>query len=326
LRLLQNDGAGQKEGVLEARLAAAISDGEVELLGRTEVGEGNVIDRPGHRGTVHDVDRQGPREMLRAPHEGLRDGHATGCRPGNAKRRGRRHAVDREGIVRAVLRLRKGGDAGREEGDGRSREGTSKETHIPNNVAGGTNVAVRPMQREDVEAMGQWQRHVDPLSRHYDLPVMTPANAAELWAFLSGAPAVRRPYVGVLEGEVVATLIVRNMDPATGGGELGIVLNPAYLGRGLGRRILRAFVMVLANEGFRYLHLEVAGYNGRAIAAYLASGFTVRDEYWADPEPGIDLGSLLDGPTAGAVVPNIRIEPDGRYSARTVRMERRLTH
>jgi RimJ/RimL family protein N-acetyltransferase len=182
------------------------------------------------------------------------------------------------------------------------------------------------MRREDVEAMSLWERHDDPLSRHYDLPVMTPAGAAELWAFLSGTPDVRRPYVGLVDGGIAATLIVRNMEPATAGGELGIMLDPAYLGRGLGRRILGAFVTVLADEGFRYLHLEVAGYNGRAIAAYLASGFTVRDEYWADPEPGIDLGSLLDGPAAGAVLPNIRIEPDGRYRARTVRMERRLTH
>jgi len=102
------------------------------------------------------------------------------------------------------------------------------------------------------------------------------------------------------------------------------MLDPAYLGRGLGRRILGAFVTVLANEGFRRLHLEVAGYNGRAIAAYLASGFTLRDEYWADPEPGIDIDSLLSGPAAGAVSPNVRLEPDGRYRARTVRMERRF--
>jgi diamine N-acetyltransferase len=312
--------------VLEARLAAAIGDGEVQLLGRTEVGQRNIIDRSGHGGAVHDVDRQGPREVLRPADEGLRHGHATGGGSGNAERRGRRHAVDREGVVRAILSLRKGRSPGGEESDGRSREGPSEETHIPNNVVGDTNVAVRPMRREDVEAMALWERHVDPLSRHYDLPIMTPASAAELWAFLAGAPSVRRPYVGVLEGGVVATLMVRNMEAATGGGELGIMLDPAYLGRGLGRRILRAFVTVLGNEGFRHLHLEVAGYNGRAIAAYLASGFTVCDEYWADPEPGIDLGPLLDGPAAGAVLPNIRIEPDGRYRARTVRMERRLTH
>jgi RimJ/RimL family protein N-acetyltransferase len=194
------------------------------------------------------------------------------------------------------------------------------------NVAEDAIVAVRPMRREDVDAMAAWARHADLLSRHYDLPQMTPALAGQLWTFLSGAPAIRRPYAGLVGDRVVATLIVRNMEPADASGELGIILDPAWLGQGLGRRILAAFVTVLRNEGFRYLHLEVAGYNRRAIGAYLASGFSVRDEYWTDPEPGIDIASLLDGPMAGAVSPNVRVEAGGRYRARTVRMERRLTN
>ncbi len=226
--------------------------------------------------------------------------------------------------MRAGLALRKGARVRGEENDGRSREGPSEETHIPNNATEIANVAIRPMQRTDIDAFAVWARHSDPLFHHYDLPALTPAGADDLWAFLSGTPAVRRPYAGLLSGQMVATLIVRDMDPATASGELGIMLDPAYLGRGLGRRILGAFVAVLANEGFRRLHLEVAGYNRRAFAAYLANGFTVCDEYWIDPEPGIDIEALLDGPAADTVSENVRLEPDGHYRARTIRMERRL--
>ena len=102
------------------------------------------------------------------------------------------------------------------------------------------------------------------------------------------------------------------------------MVDPAYLGQGLGRRILAAFVEVLAAEGFRRLHLEVAGYNGRAIAAYRASGFAVCDEYWADPEPGIDVETLLRGPSAAVLAPHVMLGADGRYRMRVVRMERRL--
>lgn len=181
------------------------------------------------------------------------------------------------------------------------------------------------MRREDVNAFAAWARHTDPLFGHYNVPSMSPADAEELWVFLSGSPAVRRPYAGLADGRVVATLIVRDMDPAAASGELGIMLDPAYVGRGLGRRILAAFVEVLGGEGFRRLHLEVAGYNRRAIAAYLASGFAVQDEYWTAPEPGLDVESLLESPAADTVAANVRLEPDGRYRVRTVRMERRLS-
>jgi len=181
------------------------------------------------------------------------------------------------------------------------------------------------MRRDDVDGFASWARHTDPLFGHYNLPALTVADADHLWAFLSGAPELRRPYAGLVDERVVATLIVRDIDAATARGELGIMLDPAYVGRGLGPRILEAFVEVLGGEGFRRLHLEVAGYNRRAIAAYLASGFAVSDEYWADPEPGLDVESLLESPAAEAVAANVRLEPDGRYRARIVRMERRLS-
>jgi RimJ/RimL family protein N-acetyltransferase len=310
--------------VLEHRGAAAIGDRQVQLLIGAQIGERNVIDGPGYRGPVDNVDRERAREAFVAAREGLGHGHACGRRSGDAERRGRCGAVDGERIVRAVLALRKGGRARGEENDGRSREGPSEETHIPNNAPSEAIVAIRPMRRADVDAFAAWARHADPLFSHYNVPALTPATADELWAFLSGTPAKRRPYAGLLDGEVVATLVVRDMDPVAGAGELGIMIDPAYLGQGLGRRILGAFVAVLANEGFRRLHLEVAGYNRRAIAAYLACGFTACDEYWADPEPGIDIEALLDGPAADTVSENVRLEPDGRYRARTIRMERRF--
>lgn len=181
------------------------------------------------------------------------------------------------------------------------------------------------MRREDVDAFADWARHTDPLFGHYNLPPMGPADAERVWSYLAGTPDVRRAFAGVIEERVIATLIVRKTDPEGVEGEIGIMLDPAFVGRGLGRRILNAFAEVLAGEGFRRLHLEVAGFNRRAIAAYLASGFTAQDEYWSEPEPGLDVGSLLDGPAAETVAANVRLQPDGRYYVRTVRMERRLS-
>lgn len=173
------------------------------------------------------------------------------------------------------------------------------------------------MRRADVDAMAGWGRHDDPLFRHYNVPLLSSGDADALWAYLSGSPLQRRPFAGLEGDRVVASLILRGMDPVTAGGEIGIIVDPACLGRGLGRRILEAFVAVLGEEGFRRLQLEVAGYNERAIAAYRAAGFVVGEEYWADPEPGIALDALPDG--------DVRVEPDGSPRMRVVRMERRIT-
>ena len=181
------------------------------------------------------------------------------------------------------------------------------------------------MQRSDVDAFAGWGRHVDPLFRHYNVPHLSRAEADAMWAMLSLDSAVRRPYAGLAGELVVATLMVRNIDRAAARGELGIMLDPAHLGRGLGRRILLAFLAVLEEDGFRHVLLEVAGYNERAIAAYRATGFTISGEHWAEPEPGVDIDSLLAGPAPEAVVANVRRTADGRYRARIVRMERPLT-
>jgi RimJ/RimL family protein N-acetyltransferase len=189
---------------------------------------------------------------------------------------------------------------------------------MTDNAAGEPIVAVRPMRREDVDALAGWGRHDDPLFRQYNVPALSPADADDMWTVLAGDPAHRRPFAGLEDGRVVASLVVREATPGAGEGELGIILDPDRIGRGLGRRILDVFAAVLAAEGFRRLHLEVAGYNGRALAAYRAAGFAAIDEYWADPEPGIDAASLLDSP-------NVRLDADGRFRMRVVRMERRLT-
>jgi RimJ/RimL family protein N-acetyltransferase len=181
------------------------------------------------------------------------------------------------------------------------------------------------MQRSDVDAFAGWARHDDPLFRHYNVPVLTRADADALWAILANDAAQRRPFAGLAGDRVVATLMVRNIDLPPGSCELGVMLDPAYIGRGMGRRILRALIAVLEADGFRRVHLEVAGYNERAIAAYRAVGFEACGEHWAEPEPGVDIAVLLERPAAAAIVANVRLEADGRYRARIVRMERQLT-
>ena len=103
---------------------------------------------------------------------------------------------------------------------------------------------------------------------------------------------------------------------------MGIALHPAYVGRGLGPRILRAFAEVLAGEGIQRLRLEVAGFNHRAIGAYRGAGFVETGDRWGEAEPGIDFGTLLASPAGEAVRRHVRRSVDGSYTVRIVQMER----
>jgi ribosomal protein S18 acetylase RimI-like enzyme len=183
-------------------------------------------------------------------------------------------------------------------------------------------VAIRPLRRGDVAAFATWGRHDDPLFAHYNVRALSAAEADGLWRALAGEPHLRRAYAALAGDDVVGSLVVRLAGTETG--DVGIVLDPRRIGRGLGRRILAAFVVVLAGEGFRRLQLDVAGYNARAIAAYRATGFAAVAERWDEPEPGIDVEALLRGPSATALAPHVTLGADGRYRMRVVRMERRL--
>lgn len=147
-------------------------------------------------------------------------------------------------------------------------------------------VAIRPMRRDDVDALAGWERHADPRFRLYDVGPLTRDEADALWRALSEPPDRRRPFVAVLGEQVVGQLVLRHIDAAAGSAELGIMIDPALLGRGLGRRILRIFAGYCAEKGFRKLSLEVAADNERAIRAYRAAGFVARGERIAPPFSG----------------------------------------
>jgi ribosomal protein S18 acetylase RimI-like enzyme len=175
------------------------------------------------------------------------------------------------------------------------------------------------MRRDDVAAFAAWGRHDDPLFRHYNVRALTRRESDALWRSLSGEPHLRRPYAALADGDVVGSLLVRLVGEGTG--DVGIALDPRWIGRGLGRRILAAFVVVLTSEGFRRLRLDVAGYNARAIAAYRATGFVPVDERWDEPEAGVDVATLLRGPSAATLAPHVTLGADGRYRMRIIRME-----
>ncbi|GAC1431365.1 MAG: hypothetical protein NVSMB5_25400 [Candidatus Velthaea sp.] len=184
-------------------------------------------------------------------------------------------------------------------------------------------VAVRPMIRDDVDGFSAWGAHTDPLYAAYNVPALDRAAADAFWRHLAGRAAERRPYAGLLDGRFAAQLMLR-----FGGhpehGEIGIALDPALVGRGVGRRILRAFARYLhREERLGRLTLEVAAYNERAIRAYRAAGFVPAGERFGPPDPGLDFEALA-GRRAVREGEHVRRDGGGRWYVRILHMEMRL--
>jgi len=183
-------------------------------------------------------------------------------------------------------------------------------------------VAIRPMTRADVDTFAQWGRHEDPLFTAFNIPPLDPGAADELWRHLAGRPHERRPYAGTVSGRFAAQLILRyGSERALG--DIGIAVDPAIVGRGIGTRILRAFVRYLKeHESFERLSLDVAAYNERAIRAYHAAGFRQTGERWGDAGPGLDL-QVLTRREGDRLRPFVRQEGE-TWSLSILHMEMRL--
>jgi ribosomal protein S18 acetylase RimI-like enzyme len=85
------------------------------------------------------------------------------------------------------------------------------------------------------------------------------------------------------EGSAVATVrVTRDQDTA---GIYGLVVDPGWRGRGIGRDVLRRVCRELRDAGVRRIELEVAVDNSRALGLYTSLGFsrTTTEDYYELP-------------------------------------------
>ncbi|MDP9017904.1 MAG: GNAT family N-acetyltransferase [Candidatus Eremiobacteraeota bacterium] len=185
------------------------------------------------------------------------------------------------------------------------------------NVAQGS-LLVRPLERTDISQMQKWQRHTDPLFTPYNVPVLTPEREETFWQYWASRPATIS-LGGFLGDRFIAHMLLRDYDPQAGTADLGISLDPAYLGQGLGTVLLR-LMRKLAREtyGIEEITLEVAGYNERAMRAYRAAGFVETGRRWMSWDTPIDFRALLAMPEHRGLGEFVRV--DNGYMIVLVRM------
>jgi len=166
--------------------------------------------------------------------------------------------------------------------------------------------------------MQSWQRHTDPLFVPYNVPVLSEDQEETFWRYWTEKPGTIS-LAGVLDGRFIAHILLRDHDPQAACADLGISLDPGFIGQGLGTELLlltRDFAY--QSLGIERITLDVAAWNQRAIRAYVKAGFRETGRRWIDWDTPVDFRALLQGPENQWLWEHVRI--DTGYTIVLVRM------
>jgi RimJ/RimL family protein N-acetyltransferase len=137
----------------------------------------------------------------------------------------------------------------------------------------GQRVIVRPMRRDDVDAMARWRPFADPLYQPFDFPRRTRSDHDQWFVWRSQDPSRRLYAIENEEGQVIGSLTLRGM-VGRQEARLGITLGADFVSQGYGTEALKLFLdYYFGTMAFAQLVLDVAATNLRAVRTYQALGF-----------------------------------------------------
>lgn len=140
-------------------------------------------------------------------------------------------------------------------------------------VLHGPRVRIRPMRQEDLDAIAQWRRFVDPVYQPFDFPQRSRADHYRWYQERHGDPSRRLFTIENEQGDVIGSLTLREIDGRRSA-RLGITLGADYVSQGYGTEALRTFLAhFFGAMGMAQLVLDVAATNQRAVRSYSSLGF-----------------------------------------------------
>ncbi len=141
---------------------------------------------------------------------------------------------------------------------------------------------VRPLRRDDLDAMAAWPPFADPLDREWNWPQrLERLCMLDLFWTSHQADRSKRAWA-ILQGDAVVGLLqLKDIRPDAGDAFLGIAFGAPWVGKGFGRETLMAFMPVYREQlKLHTLRLEVALANTRAHRLYERLGFEERARFW----------------------------------------------
>jgi len=137
----------------------------------------------------------------------------------------------------------------------------------------GPRVTIRPMKREDLEAMNQWRPFADPLYQPFDFPRRDRSEQDSWFDWRSQDPTRRLYTIENERHQVIGSLTLREIDGQQSA-RLGITLGADFVNQGYGTEALRLFLNYFFETlGFARMVLDVAATNLRAVHTYRSLGF-----------------------------------------------------
>lgn len=137
----------------------------------------------------------------------------------------------------------------------------------------GQRITIRPMTREDLDAMMAWRPFADPLYQPFDFPRQSKQDCIRWFEWRRRDPG-RRLYTIVNEvRNVIGSLTLRDMKQRQSA-RLGITIGADYVSQGYGTEAVALFLDHYFEEmDFAAMVLDVAATNLRAVRCYREIGF-----------------------------------------------------
>ncbi|MBF4695487.1 GNAT family N-acetyltransferase [Fusibacter ferrireducens] len=131
----------------------------------------------------------------------------------------------------------------------------------------------RKLRKADIYQFSKWGRHEDPRFYQYNFPFDTKEEFDD-W-FRTKQKWIRRKVYGLfLDAHPVAFITLKNINWFKRSAELGIGVDPNYLGKGLGTVALNKYLEYIFNSfPIETMFLRVAVFNERARRSYEKVGF-----------------------------------------------------
>jgi diamine N-acetyltransferase len=137
----------------------------------------------------------------------------------------------------------------------------------------GPRVTIRPMKREDLDAMMEWRPFADPLYQPFDFPHQNRTQHIRWFEWRSQDPSRRLYTIEDQDHGVIGSLTLREINRRQSA-RLGITIGADFVSQGYGTEALRLFLDHFFGEmGFSQVVLDVAATNLRAVRCYRTIGF-----------------------------------------------------